>query len=124
MADEPEHEHDEDCDHDHEADEGEIEITINPREDDLLAIGVSPEDFESALMETLDAYDRAIDVDDPDAVNPLEEAEIRLAGKVYHLHEVADIEITGGLDVLGDGEDDEDDEPGSEGRCPSQRAGT
>ena len=75
-------------------------------------------------MTTLDAYDQAIDVEDPDAVAPLEEAEITLGGKVYHLREVADIEITGGLDGLGEDEDedDEDEEP-SEAcrRCPTGR---
>ena len=101
MADE--HEHDDD-----ELGEDEIEITINPREEDLDALGISPEEFESALMTTLDAYDQAIDADDPEAVAPLEEAEITLGGKVYHLREVADIEITGGLEGLGeDGAEDD-----------------
>jgi hypothetical protein len=99
-----------DQDHeDHELGDDEIEITINPREEDLDALGISPEEFEAALMTTLDAYDRAIDVDDPDATGPLEEAEITLGGKVYHLREVADIAITGGLDGLGP--DDEEDKP-------------
>jgi hypothetical protein len=94
-------------DHDHELGDDEIEITINPREEDLDALGISPEEFEAALMTTLDAYDHAIDVDDPDATGPLEEAEITLGGKVYHLREVADIAITGGLDSLGpEGEDE------------------
>ena len=56
-------------------------------------------------MKTLDAYDRAIDAEDPDATSPLEEAEITLNGKVYRLGEVADIAITGDLDGLDeDGE--------------------
>ncbi len=108
MAD-SEHVHDENCDHDHDED-GEIEITINPREEDLLELGVSPEDFEAALMKTLDAYDKTIEATDPDSVTPLEDAEITLAGKVYHLHEVADIEISGDLDSLGDDDDDEFDD--------------
>jgi hypothetical protein len=115
------HVHDENCDHDHdhEHDDGEIEITINPREEDLLEIGVSPEEFEAALMKTLDAYDKSIEVTDPDSITPLEDAEITLAGKVYHLHEVADIEISGDLDALGDEDDefddeDDDDEEGEE----------
>jgi hypothetical protein len=99
------HEHD-----DHDLADDEIEITINPREEDLDALGVAPEEFEAALMKALDSYDQAIDVADPDAVAPLEDAEITLAGKVYHLREVADIEITGGLEGLGEG-DDEEDEP-------------
>ncbi len=90
-----EHEHDE-----HDLGDDEIEITINPREEDRLdALGVGPEQFEAAAVTTLDAYDRKIDLDDPDAVAPLEEAEITLNGTVYHLREVADIEITGGLDA-------------------------
>jgi hypothetical protein len=98
-------------DHEHDLADDEIEITINPREEDLDALGVSPEAFEAALMTALDAYDQAIDVADPDAVAPLEEAEITLNGKVYHLREVADIEITGGLDGLGEEEDEDEDEP-------------
>jgi hypothetical protein len=104
VADEHDHE-------DHDLGDDEIEITINPREEDLDALGVSPEEFEAALMTTLDAYDREINVDDPDAVAPLEEAQITLGGKVYHLREVADIEITGGLDSLGEDDDSEEDEP-------------
>lgn len=102
-----------DHDHaDHDLGDDEIEITINPREEDLDALGISPEEFESALMATLDAYDQEISLDDPDATGPLEEAEITLGGKSYRLREVADIEITGGLDGLGQGEDDEEgDEP-------------
>ena len=106
---ESEHVHDENCEHDHD-DDGEIEITINPREEDLLELGVSPEEFEAALMKTLDAYDKTIEATDPDAVTPLEDAEITLAGKVYHLHEVADIEISGDLDSLGDDDEDDDGE--------------
>jgi len=114
-----EHVHDENCDHDHE--DGEIEITINPREEDLLELGVSPEEFEAALMKTLDAYDKTIEVTDPDAVTPLEDAEITLGGKVFHLHEVADIEISGDLDSLGEDEDDEfeGDEEDEEGQGPN-----
>lgn len=99
-------------DHDHEHQDlgdDEIEITIDPREEDLDALGVSPEEFEAALMKTLDTYDQAIDVNDPDATGPLEEAEITLGGKVYHLREVADIAITGGVDALGEDEVDEDE---------------
>jgi len=101
---EHEHEHDED-----EHDEGEIEITINPREEDLERLGVTPEEFESALMATLDAYDKTIEAADPDSVTPLEDARITLGGKSYPLQEVADIEISGGLDDLGDSDDDEDE---------------
>ena len=56
-------------------------------------------------MTTLDSYDQAIDLNDPDAIGPLEEAEITLGGKVYRLREVADIEITGGLEGLGEEEE-------------------
>lgn len=97
---------------DHDLGDDEIEITINPREEDLDALGVSPEEFEAALMTTLDSYDQAIDLNDPDATGPLEEAQITLGGKSYRLREVADIEITGGLDGLGEeDEDPEEDEP-------------
>jgi hypothetical protein len=98
--------HDHDCD-DHS--DAEIEITINPREEDLQALGVGLEEFEAALLKTLDSYEEAIDVEDPDAVAPLEETEISLGGKVVRLREVADIAITGGLDGMDDEDEDDDD---------------
>ena len=73
------HEHTDDCDDD--CGEDEIEITINPREEDLQALGVDLEEFEAALLKTLDSYEDAIDVDNPDATGALEEAEISLGGK-------------------------------------------
>jgi hypothetical protein len=100
-------------DHDHDGDDhsdAEIEITINPREEDLEALGVGLEEFEAALLKTLDSYEEAIDVEDPDAVAPLEETEISLGGKVVRLREVADIAITGGLDGMDDEDEDEDDD--------------
>jgi hypothetical protein len=100
-------------DHDHDDDDhsdDEIEITINPREEDLQALGVGLEEFEAALLKTLDSYEDSIDVEDPDSVAPLEETEISLGGKVVRLREVADIAITGGLDGLGDEDDEDEDE--------------
>jgi hypothetical protein len=97
--------------HDHDGDDhsdAEIEITINPREEDLQALGVGLEEFEAALLKTLDSYEEAIDVEDPDAVAPLEETEISLGGKVVRLREVADIAITGGLDGMDDEDEDDD----------------
>jgi hypothetical protein len=114
VADEHEHDHDEDLEHSHEGEdadgEEEIEITIEPREEDIEALGVTIEQFEAALMKTLDTYEHAIDADDPEAVAPLEEAEIELGGKVVKLGEVADIAITGGLDGLGEDDDELDEE--------------
>lgn len=106
MAD---HVHDENCDHDGD-DEGDIEITIQPRDEDLERIGVSPEEFETALNATLEAFDKSIDADDPEAATPLEDAEIVLAGQAYRLQEVADIEISGDIDGLDEFDDDEDDD--------------
>jgi hypothetical protein len=99
--------------HDHDGDDhsdDEIEITINPREEDLQALGVGLEEFEAALLKTLDSYEEAIDVEDPDAVAPLEETEISLGGKVVRLREVADIAITGGLDGMDEDDEDEDED--------------
>ena len=108
------HVHDENCDHDHDGDDGEIEITINPREEVLLELGVSPEEFEAALMTTLDTYDKTIEATDPDSISPLEDAEIILAGTAFRLHEVADIEISGDLDALEDEDDDDFDDEDDE----------
>jgi hypothetical protein len=107
-----EHVHDENCnhDHDHDHEDGEIEITINPREEDLTALGVSLEAFEAALMKTLDAYDKTIETSDPDTIAPLEDAEIVLNGKSYKLQEVADIEISGDLEEYEDDDEDDDEE--------------
>ena len=107
MAD---HVHDENCDHDHEHEDGEIEITINPREDDLGKLGISPEEFETALMKTLDAFDEASEASDPDSVIAIEDAVIVLNGKSYRLQEVADIEISSDDLEFGDDDDDEEDD--------------
>ena len=101
-----EHDHD-----DHELDDDEIEITINPREEDLDGPRRQPRGVRGGPDDDARRYDQAIDVEDPDAIAPLEEAEITLGGKVYRLREVADIAITGGLEGLG-----EDDEEGRRGR--------
>ena len=120
---------DEDDDDDDEGDDedddellGEIEISINPRDEDLAAIGVTPEEFETALMKTLEEYDHEIEIGDPDATSPLEDAEIVLKGKAYRLQEVADIEISGDLDSLSmdDDDEDEDDEPDDAGTTPAR----
>ena len=50
--------------------EGEIVITIDPRQADLDAFGVSLEEFEAALATTLDAYDQAMEAtNDPNEIS-------------------------------------------------------
>jgi len=91
--------------------EGEIVITIDPREEEFDALGVSLEEFEAALAATLDAYDQAMEAtNDPDEITALDDAEIILGGKVYPLSAVADITITSDLDLLEDRNEDDDAE--------------
>jgi hypothetical protein len=105
-------------DHDEPAEEdldGEIVITIDPREGELDALGITREEFEAALASTLDAYDRAMEsTDDPDQVGALDDAEIILGGKTYPLSAVADINITSDLDLSQDDHGDHDVEIGPE----------
>jgi hypothetical protein len=92
--------------------EGEIVISIDPREADLDAVGVSLEEFEAALATTLDAYDQAMEAtNDPDEITALDDAEIILGGKVYPLSAVADIKITSDLALLEEQNDDGEVQP-------------
>jgi hypothetical protein len=96
---------DDQAEHEHEEEdvEGEIVITIEPREGELEALGVSLEEFEAALATTLDAYDQAMEAaNDPDEIPLFDDAEIILGGKAYPLSAVADINITSDLDLLED----------------------
>ena len=88
--------------------EGEIEITIDPREVELSALGISLEEFEAALATTLDAYDQLVEAaNDPDEIGALDDAEIILGGNAYPLSAVADINITSDLDSLEDQNEDD-----------------
>jgi hypothetical protein len=103
---------DDHAEHEHEEDDidGEIVITIEPREGELDALGISLEEFEAALAATLDAYDRMVEAaGDPDEITALDDAEIILGGKGYPLSAVADINIASDPDSHED--QDEDDDP-------------
>jgi hypothetical protein len=94
-------------------DEDGVEIEIEPRVEDLQALGVGMEEFEAALMAALDSDDRRIDLDD--AARPFEETELILGGKTVRLGDVADVAVTGGFEHLeGDDEDEDDDDEADE----------
>jgi hypothetical protein len=102
---------DDHSEHEHEEDdiEGEIVITIEPREGELDALGVSLEEFEAALTTTLDTYDRVVEAaNDLDEITALDDAEIILGGRGYPLSAVADINIANDLDSLEDPNEDND----------------
>jgi hypothetical protein len=101
-----------DRNHEEEEFEDEIVIRIEPHAEELEALGVSLEEFESALTTTLDAYDRTVEAaDDPDEITALDDAEIILGGKVYPLCAVADIFIASDSALL----EDQNEDDGAEG---------
>jgi hypothetical protein len=92
------HEHDE-----NEEDEGEISISFAPRYEELTKLGITADQFESALLIALDEFETLSARDDinPDELS-LEEVTLHIGGTPHRLGDLADIEI-------GD-EGDEDEE--------------
>ena len=82
-------------DEDDDAEEGEFEITIEPRDEALEAAGISPEEFETALMEALEAREEfAIAYDgETDSFPELEETQLRIKGTSYRLGDLAEIDV-------------------------------
>jgi hypothetical protein len=80
---------------DEEPADGEFEISIEPREDALEAAGISPDEFESALMDALEQREEfAIAYDaDTDACPELEDTTLRIRGSTYRLGDLADIDV-------------------------------
>jgi len=101
------HEHDHECqDHDHE---GEISISFAPRFEDLAKHGISPEQFESALLVGLEEFETLSAREDLNAEDlNLEDIVLRIDGKEFQLSDLADVEINDEM------EDDFDDEEESE----------
>ncbi len=75
-----------------ELDQKEIEIHINPREEKLVELGVTLEDFENAferaLEEDEELFEKSGDVEN---IRPIEEIPIKLAGQTFRLDEIAEI---------------------------------
>ena len=92
--------HDENHDEEgHEHNEFEIEISIEPKVDVVEPMGISQDEFEAAVGETMDRY---WDDEEAQANFSLDEATISLAGKTYTLDDVAHIYLTGELNTLRD----------------------
>lgn len=112
MGDSHDHQHDHECgdgcDHDHE---GEISISFAPRFEDLTKHGITPEQFEEALLVGLEEFETLsaredVNVDDLN----LEEIVLRINGKEFQLSDLADVEISEELEGEEYEDDDEDEE--------------
>ena len=88
-----------------------VEMIFSPRTESLASFGISTEAFEEALVKALEARqqldDEAVMSDD---LAPISEMELEIEGRRFKLEDLADIEIGGDLDSLGDDDDDFDDE--------------
>jgi hypothetical protein len=84
----------------------ETAITFHPREDDLLAVGITLEQFEEALLDALEKNE-ALSAEDS---SPFQELELSIEGKRIRLGDVADIEIGVPVDDLDDFDVDQDDD--------------
>ena len=72
----------------------EVEVFIEPREDVLMAHGISLEAFEEAFGKAIDAYHEQVDqLDDEDEVPGISALTLQIAGREYPLEELADILI-------------------------------
>jgi flavin-binding protein dodecin len=92
---------------DYEGDTPEIEINIEPRVDRLVDLGISPEEFEAAVMDALDRMDAVLDsVDDSESTNALDNIEVELQGRRLLLKDIATITIN---DDLGEFDSDEEE---------------
>ncbi|QDU82139.1 hypothetical protein Pla110_38940 [Polystyrenella longa] len=80
---------------------GEIELKVEPRIDKLEELGVTVDELSDAIEAALDKEERMLDnIENPDDICPIEEVPVELNGKIYKLEEVAEIEVSGDLDVL------------------------
>ena len=91
--------------------EGEIAISFSPRHDELDKLGITPEQFESALLVALEHFEALSSREDvnPDELS-LEELPLDIGGTRYRLGDLADVEIDDSDDDGFDDEYEEDDE--------------
>ncbi len=75
----------------------EIEVTYTPRPEVLADLGISPEEFEAALIVALDEFEVSANCDDPGEVEipPLEQMMLKIRGIDYKLEDLAEVEIRG-----------------------------
>lgn len=79
---------------DEEEIEGEIAISFAPRYEELTKLGITPEQFESALLVALEEFEALSSRDDvnPDELS-LEDMMLHISGTPYRLGDLADVEI-------------------------------
>ncbi|GIW89491.1 MAG: hypothetical protein KatS3mg108_3815 [Isosphaeraceae bacterium] len=84
---------------------GEIEIEFDPRPESLSLHGISEAEFETALLDALDAYHRRLELDPESDAPALEEIELTIQGRTHRLGDLADISVT----ATGQSADDDPD---------------
>ncbi len=97
------HHHDEDEDEDEAGDEDgfdEMEVTFEPRPEALAEHGITPEAFEKALLDALEAHEALVTGEDvaDEAIPSLESLQLEIDGRTFKVTELADIEIDGDLE--------------------------
>lgn len=86
-------------------DEEEIEVVINiqPKMDRLEELGITKEEFEEALDRATDErYEATKKTTDPNAIPFLEEMKLHIKGRTFVLEDIADIQISGDVDLLNE----------------------
>ncbi|HEU5119111.1 MAG TPA: hypothetical protein VFT74_21150, partial [Isosphaeraceae bacterium] len=89
----------------------EVLIHIEPDYERIDALGVSMDEFTTALTEALDRYHDLIDqLGDDDEIPDLEDAEILINSQSHRLGDLAEVSVCGDVEFEEDDEDDEDDD--------------
>lgn len=74
--------------------DGEIEIRFEPRLEVLARHGLSEEQFETALLDALEAYDQQVAAaENDDDLPELEDVTLQIDGSSYRLGDLAEISI-------------------------------
>jgi hypothetical protein len=74
---------------------GEVEISIEPRAETLIALGITPEEFEAALLSALEERDALVERGDvsEDDIPFVEETVLSIRGESYKLEDLAHVSI-------------------------------
>ena len=93
-------------------DAAKVLIHIEPDYERIDALGVSMDDFTTALTEALDRYHDLIDqLGDEEEIPDLEDAEVLMNGQSHHLGDLAKVSIRGDVELeVEDDDNDNDDE--------------
>ncbi len=89
----------------------EVEIRIEPDDEKLAGLGVTPEEFDAQLEIAIDDYHDLLETcDDEEEAPGIEDIQIELQGQVYRLADLATISIVGDLESLEEFDDEDDEE--------------